>query len=167
MHLSALLSPLSVWSLLQQQLPKGCQCVPAPICKERFALQTNVQCILKNDKKTSPKKAPLHFHSFGNDATVRPSVWPPSLSRCQQRPKFIPPTGTTEELRGKSKGQLTQNGDLAQEFFVHLPLPQRAALLSEEREGGGRTLHKVFLWFLPTAALFFPPSPSKSQAQPV
>lgn len=54
-----------------------------------------------------------------------------------------------------SKGQLTQNGDLAQEFFVHLPLPQSAALLLQEREKGGRTLHEVFLWFLPTAALFF------------
>lgn len=45
----------------------------------------------------------------------------------------------------RSKGQLTQNGDLAQEFFIHLPLPQSAALLLQEREKGGRTLHKVFL----------------------
>lgn len=84
-----------------------------------------------------------------------------------QRPKFIPPTRITEEITLKSKGQLTQNGDLAQEFFIHLPLSQRAALLLKEREKGGRTLHKVFLWFLPTAALFFfsPPLPNLEHSQ--
>lgn len=80
----------------------------------------------------------------------------PSERRCfHQRPKFIPPTRITEETTLESKGQLTQNGDLAQEFFIHLPLPQRAALLLKERERGGRTLHKVFLWSLPTAAVLF------------
>jgi len=97
-------------------------------------------------RKTSPKKDPLRFHSCRNDTTVRPSVWPPLLSSCHQRRKRVLPTHTAEELTGKSKGQLTQNGDLAQEFFIHLPLSQRAALLLKEREKGGRTLHKVFLW---------------------